>query len=128
MASPEQMMTARSMTLRSSRTLPGHVCDCSASTASVLRKRAGRACLSAELRDEVLREQRYVVLALAQRGEVNCDDVEAVEQVFAERAASTASAGSRFVAASTRTSTGISFVAAQPTHLSVFEHAQKLRL
>ena len=44
----------------------------------------GFAVLLAVLREEVLREQRDVVLPLAQRRQVDADDVQAVEEVLAE--------------------------------------------
>src|ERR1043165_41874 len=50
-----------------------------------LRKEAGRALVSlTQLRDEVLRKERQIAFTLAQGRHLNRDDVEAIEQVFAE--------------------------------------------
>ena len=61
--------------------------------------------LGSVLHEEVLDQQRDVVLAVAQRRHVDVDDVEPVVEVLAEPALLDLAARSRFVAAMTRTST-----------------------
>src|SRR4051812_44518790 len=76
----------------------------------------------------MLREQGNVVLALSKRRKVYRDDVEAVEQVFAEEAFVDRLAG---VAVRRRQHANVNgdFVRrAESANLSVFEHAQELRL
>ena len=73
--------TTRSITLRSSRTLPGHGYAWSASIASG-RERARHAIR--HVRQEVLRKQRDVDAALAQRRKRDADGVDAIEQIVAE--------------------------------------------
>ena len=68
MSVPLATIVARSMTLRSSRTLPGQSCRSSACMHVVATRRRPSASLRCvELADERLDEQRQVVLALAQR-------------------------------------------------------------
>ena len=74
------------MTFSSSRTLPGQSYAISRSIAVGREDQARLAALLAELVEEVLHEQRDVVLALAQRRQLHGDDVQAVEQVLAEPA------------------------------------------
>ena len=83
---PGERMTARSMTLRSSRTLPGQRYASSASSAS--RREAGDllAELRAEELDVVLRDRRDVLFPLAQRRQQDRDDAQAVVEVEPELA------------------------------------------
>src|SRR5579871_2412053 len=73
--SPGTMIIRRSMTFRSSRTLPGHAYRCIRPAASVF---------AAELRQKMIGEERNVLLPLAQRGHENRDDVQPEVQVLAE--------------------------------------------
>ena len=85
--------------------------------------------LAAEAAEEVVDQQRQVVAALAQRRQLDGEDVEPVVQVAAERARrATSSSRSRLVAAITRTSAWIGLVAADPLELLLLQHAQQLRL
>ena len=85
-ARPDVSTTARSMTFSSSRTLPGQSYSVSRSSASGVELELGLAVLVAVLVEEVLREQRDVVLALAQRRQLDGDDVQPVEEILAEPA------------------------------------------
>ena len=111
------------------RTLPGK------STAPAgLQRRVGDALgLDAELArallQEVARQQRDVLAPLAQRRQAQADDVEAMEQVLAERAlACTRSSRFWWVAAMTRTLAFDRLVAADAVELAVGQHAQQPRL
>ena len=83
---PVPSATARSTTLRSSRTLPGQWY----SSIFLQRRRREAADLPARLADEALQEvlgqQRHVARALAQRRHADLDHLQAEEQVAAERA------------------------------------------
>ena len=104
--SPSQAMNARSTTLRSSRTLPGHACDMRMLERGVVHPGDALVVLGVELLDEAGDEERDVLAPLAQRRHREGEDVEAVVEVLAERAPSfTAVTGSLLVAATTRTST-----------------------
>ena len=89
---PPRISTARSMVCRSWRMLPGQFCVCSHSMrrgAEIARRRADRP--RPHSLQEVAGQQRDVVAPLAQRRQVECDQVEPVEQVLAELAALTIS-------------------------------------
>ena len=72
------------MTLLSSRTLPGQWYWLRACEGVVADLHAGAAVLAAELGEEFAGQERNVLLALAQRRDEERDDVEAVEEIFAE--------------------------------------------
>ena len=101
---PSHRITARSITLASSLTLPGHSYVVSrARVAFDARRFAHAAC---ELHGEVRRQQRHIRLALAKRRQMDRKDVEAIEQVGSEaRRAPLPPSRLRFVAAITRTLT-----------------------
>ncbi len=80
-------MRTRSTRLRSSRTLPGQWYWRSAARASSVISTWGRPYCCAELLQEFFDEERDVFFAVAQRRDEEGDDVEAVEEVFAEVAA-----------------------------------------
>ena len=84
MPRPVDSTTARSITFSSSRTLPGQSYAIITSSALGHQLEAGLAVLLAVLLDEVLHEQRNVVLAIAQRRQLHVDDVQPVEQILAE--------------------------------------------
>ena len=69
MSAPRRPRRARSSTLRSSRTLPGQSCAISAVIASRETPSMRRCHLGAEPLEQVVDEQRDVLLALAQRRE-----------------------------------------------------------
>ena len=83
--------TARSTTFSSSRTLPGQVWSSSNCIASG-SKRSMRApvriqkllVLLAELLEEVLDQQRNIFAPVAQRRQIDVDDVQPVVKIFAE--------------------------------------------
>ena len=75
------------MRLRSSRTLPGQWYWRRAARASSVISTWGRPYCAAELLEEFVDEKRDVFLAVAQRRDKEGDDVEAIEEVFAEVAA-----------------------------------------
>ena len=81
---PVLSTTARSITFSSSRTLPGQSYSISRSSASGASSMPLRLVLLAVLLEEVLHEQRDVVAPLAQRRQVDADDVQPVEEVLAE--------------------------------------------
>ncbi len=83
---PGHSTTARSMTFSSSRTLPGQSYSRSRSSASGVEFEIAAAVLLPVLLEEVLHQQRDVVLALAQRRQVHGDDVQPVVEVLAEAA------------------------------------------
>ena len=83
---PVDSTTARSMTFSSSRTLPGQSYSMQQVQRLGRQLEVGLVVLLAVLLEEVLREQRNVVLALAQRRQLHGDDVQPVEQVLAELA------------------------------------------
>ena len=79
--------SARSTTFSSWRTLPGQAYAISRRIASCdIVTRPRRHLLGAELLEEMLHQQRNVVAPLAQRRQLHRDDVQAVEQILAERA------------------------------------------
>ena len=82
---PEVTITARSMTFSSSRMLPGQCQSCSICTVCGEIAGTGRRHALREALGEVARQCRDVVLCAAQRRDANQEDVEAVEQVAAER-------------------------------------------
>ena len=85
---PGDSANVRSMTFSSWRTLPGQsnaISACCASCASVTRPRGGTASFAKPI-EKVLREQRDVRAPLAQRRQPHGNDVQAVEQILAERA------------------------------------------
>ena len=84
--SPGTMIIRRSMTLRSSRTLPGHAYACSALVAARSSVLARRPYSRANSGHEVLGEQRDVLAPLAQRRHEDRDHVQAEVQVLAEPA------------------------------------------
>jgi hypothetical protein len=79
--------TARSMALRSSRTLPGQACATRAGHRLGAEAAHAPADLLAHPREEVLGEERDVVGALAQRRHDRVDHRQPVVQVLAEQAA-----------------------------------------
>ena len=106
-AAPSQSTTARSIAFSSSRTLPGQ--RVAAERARARRRRSRRcACRSrrAKRRRKNAGERGDVARAVAERRDLERDDVEAVVEVLAEAAlARCAGCRSRFVAAMMRTST-----------------------
>ncbi len=84
--SPGTMMISRSMTFRSSRTLPGHGYACRAATALASSVFGRRPYSPREAGHEVLGEQRDVVARVAQRRDEDRDDVQPEVQVLAEAA------------------------------------------
>ena len=68
----------------SSRTLPGNSYASSDSSASAATRGTGRFKRSACLREEVMHEQRDVLLALAQRRHVHRHDLQAEVEILAE--------------------------------------------
>ena len=81
-----------------------------------------------ELHDEVLREQRDVVLPLPEGRKLNRDDVQTIEKVFAERALADCVLWVA-VRRGQHAHVNRNFVrAAEASNLSVFEYAQQLRL
>ena len=81
---PDDSTTARSMTFSSSRTLPGQSYSSSRSSASGVSSSRGFWFSLAVLLEEVLRQQRNVLVPLAQRRQLHGDDVQAVEEILAE--------------------------------------------
>ena len=77
---------------------------------------------------EALREVWNVVDAIAQRGDVQVNDVEPVEQVLAKRPGATASSRSTLVAATTRTSARTVRWSPTGAYSWSLEHAQQLHL
>ena len=75
---------ARWMVFSSSRTLPGHVWPSSTRTASSESWRRGSSFLRGDFLQEILGEQADVLGALAQRRELDADDIQPVEQILAE--------------------------------------------
>ena len=81
-----------------------------------------------ELHDEVLREQRDVILSLSKGRKLNRDDVQTVEKVFAERALADCVLRVA-VRRGQHAHVNRNLVrAAEPSNLTVFEDAQELRL
>ena len=117
--------TARSITLRSSRTLPGQSCFIISSIVSGAMYAPSPPGVR---RQEVLDQERDVLPALAQRRHVHAGDREPVVEVLAEAAAVDLAPRSRLVAATTRTSTVDRLGAADAADLLALEHAQELRL
>ena len=100
-----QRMNARSMTFSSSRTFPGQSWASSSDSASGDDALDRPSLEPVEPLDELVGEQRDVLLAPAQRGQLDADHVDAVVEVLAEGAlAPCAPPRSRLVAAITRTS------------------------
>ena len=81
---PGQRTTARSIAFSSSRTLPGHSWSSSASERLGGEARDRLVVLGSIDPDEVLREQRDVLPAVAQRRDRDHDDAEAVVEVVPE--------------------------------------------
>ena len=92
------------------------------------RKHLDPAVLTHRLRETLSRDQRDVVLALAKRRHRDREDVQAVEQVFAERAGAHRVLQQR-IGGCDETALDVHFVrAAQQTHAPRFENAQQLGL
>jgi hypothetical protein len=86
-------------------------------------------CSAAQRREEVLGELGDVLAPLAQRGDLDPDDVEAVVEVLPETCRFfTSSSTLRLVAARTRTSTLDLRARADAAHLALLQHAQELHL
>ena len=83
---PVPSATARSTTLRSSRTLPGQWYSSIFSSAAGVKPRILRPVSRTKRLQEVLGQQRHVVAPLAQRRHADLDHLQAEEQVAAERA------------------------------------------
>src|SRR2546421_1691060 len=84
--------------------------------------------LFGQLRDEMLSQKRQVVFALTKRRQLNRDDVEAIEQVFTERAIRD---GLLRILVRGREQTHINrnlLRAAETPHRALFKHAQKFSL
>ena len=79
-------MHARSMTLRSSRTFPGHAACCSRRSAAGLMPVIGPLEAPRAVLREVRAQIRDVLPPLAQRGHVDFDDAQSIEQVGAKPA------------------------------------------
>ena len=84
MRGPGVSTTARSMTFSSSRTLPGQSYSVSRSSASGVSSRPAFWFSSPYFSRKWCDEQRDVVLAIAQRRQLDRDHVEAVEEILAE--------------------------------------------
>jgi hypothetical protein len=97
--------TARSIAFSSSRTLPGQLCGAQRGERVLREALDALAVLVGVAAEEEGGELVDVARALAERGDLQRDDVEAVEEVFPELALRDALARSRLVAAITRTST-----------------------
>ena len=82
---PSDSAAARSTTLRSSRTLPGHAWLIIAAIASCAERHRHPAPRR-DLAQEVLDQRRDVLAALAQRRQLDVDDREPEVEVLAERA------------------------------------------
>ena len=121
-------ITARSSAFSSSRTLPGHSYSCSASSVP------GASCFSGSLRASAMRWRKCSASsgmssrALAQRRQVQRDDVQAVVQIAAEVPRRISSSRSRLVAAMRRVSIGIGLRRADGNHFAMLQHAQQLHL
>ena len=137
---PPVSATARSSAFSSSRTLPGQLCDIRCRSASWEMLSAGRAAdpalarvararrASPNLLQEMLHEQRHVVLAIAQRRHVHGNHGEPVEQILAERALGHHPCQVVLVAAMMRTSTLTTPGVAEALHLAALDDAQQLHL
>ena len=120
--------TARSMAFSSSRMLPGQSYACSSAIAAPEMPAIGLPICAANLGDEVLGQQRDVLAPLAQRRQPHRDDVDAVEQVLAERAL-----GHHLrqvpVGRGDDADVGLDLVgAAEPAEPALLQHAQQLHL
>ena len=87
MAPSPARITARSSTLRNSRTLPGQLCRSSASITAGGDLRDAAIVLAIQVAQQRFRDRRDIVLALAQRRQVNVEDVQAVVEILAQMAA-----------------------------------------
>ena len=87
MRSPWQRITARSMTFASSRMLPGHSYAVSLAAAWAPIPRTGLPMRRAHSVDEVVGEQRHILFPFAQRGHVDGEDVQTIEEIGPERTA-----------------------------------------
>ena len=88
MASPGTMIISRSMTLRSSRTLPGQrIVLQHGHRAGDSKRLRPPAVLAREVGHEVIGQQRDVLLPIAQRRHEDRDHVQAEVEVLAEPAA-----------------------------------------
>ncbi len=95
----------------------------------LLRQRAnGQAVRVRVFADEVGGEGEDIVLALTQRRNLQVDDVQAIEKVFAEAASRTSSARSRLEVAMMRMLTGDGLAAADAVDHALLDGAQELRL
>ena len=88
---PRATMAACSRAFRSSRTFPGHARPLQVSR----RRRRAAAAAAAEPPQEVLGQQRHVLRPVAQRRQVDLEDVQPEEQVVAEPAGGDAARAGR---------------------------------
>ena len=80
-------ISSRSTVLRSSRTLPGQSSELSLSSASGVKVRGGIPSRAESVEAKYCDQRRYVLAPLADRRNVNRDDVQPIVQILAELAA-----------------------------------------
>ena len=119
--------SARSRTFCNSRTLPGQSYASSRYCASGSSATGPRPCRSVSSRRKWSSEERDVLLALAERRQLQGHHVEPVVEVLAELSVRTSVARSRWVAAMIRTST-LTAASADRHDLALLERAQQPRL
>ena len=118
----------RRISLASCRTFPGQRYSTRYSIVSSARRRSPLPAFLRVLLQVVVGEGRDLDAPLAQRRHVEADDVQAVEEVFAEAALATRASRSALVAAMTRTSTLDRLRFADRVDLARLEEAEELGL
>ena len=121
-------MTARSMTLRSSRMFPGHVYRCSTRIASGDNALTALPLRSLNSRDERFDEKGDVLHAVAERGHGNADDVDAVVEIFPKFALLNRLRRVHVRGGHQADVNGLFFLAAEAAHGPLLQDAQQLCL